>query len=215
MSEVLSTKELELKAFRSTFQDGLWDIYLGILLFLMGGGIGLVKIFTLNIVTIHVTLAVVAVITVTGFILGKKHITVPRLGMVKFGPERRAKLRKVRLWLSLSALVGLAVLVSFRFISRIEGIPSWLIPLGLFGIMSVVVFSLGAYYMDYSRAYLYGWCYALAFPAGILLDSYTYLGFLISYLIFSGIMITPGIVLLVRFLRDYPIPVGELGGAAE
>jgi hypothetical protein len=34
----LDLKQLERKAFRSTFQDGLWDIFLGLLLLNMGGG---------------------------------------------------------------------------------------------------------------------------------------------------------------------------------
>ena len=215
MSEALSPKELERKAFRSTFQDGLWDIYLGMLLFLIGGGVGLVRIFSFDLITINLILVLVAVVIVVGFFLGKKFITVPRLGMVRFGPVRKAKMKKVTILLSFSALVGLFALVSFRFVGNIEGIPSWLIPFGSFAVMSVVVFSLGAYYLDYSRAYLYGWCYALAFPAGIFLDNYTSLGLLISYVIFSCIMIIPGVKLLVRFLRDYPIPVNEVGGAVE
>ena len=38
MSEKIDLKELERRAFRSTFQDGLWDIFLGLLLLNMGGG---------------------------------------------------------------------------------------------------------------------------------------------------------------------------------
>jgi hypothetical protein len=39
MSQSISLKELERKAFRSTFQDGLWDMYLGFLLLMMGMGL--------------------------------------------------------------------------------------------------------------------------------------------------------------------------------
>jgi len=215
MSAIISTKELERKAFRSTFQDGLWDIYLGMLLFLIGAGIAIAKITSLPPTTINFLLVAVAIIVISGFFLGKKYITVPRLGRVKFGPARRTRVTKVTLLLSLSALVGLAIFVSYQFIHRIEGVASWVIPFGMFGLTSVVVFSLGAYYLDYTRAYLYGWCYALAFPAGIFLDNYTIFGFLLSYLFFSAIMLVPGMVLLIRFLRDYPVVVNEAGKALE
>jgi len=36
MTDNLDLKELEKKAWRSTFQDGLWDIYFGLLIFGMG-----------------------------------------------------------------------------------------------------------------------------------------------------------------------------------
>ena len=36
MTEPLNLKEIEKKAWRSTFEDGLWDIYLGSLFFIMG-----------------------------------------------------------------------------------------------------------------------------------------------------------------------------------
>ncbi len=215
MSAIISSKELERKAFRTTFQDGLWDIYLGMLLLIMGAGISIARMTSLPPTSTNILLVVFAITVMSGFFLGKKYITVPRLGSVKFGPARRAKQKKVTLLLSLSALVGLAVLVSFGYIRRIEGVASWVIPFGMFGITSVVVFSLGTYYLDYTRAYLYGWCYALAFPVGIFLQNHTDLGFLLSYLFFSAIMLVPGVVLLIRFLRDYPVVVNESGEALE
>jgi hypothetical protein len=208
MTGIISTKELERKAFRSTFQDGLWDIYLGVLLFLVGGGAGLARVFHFDIITINLILVLVAVAAIVGFFMGKKFITVPRLGQVKFGPERRAKIKKVTMVLSLSALVGLWALVAYRFTSSIGTLPSWVVPFGLFAVMSVSVFSLAAYHLDYRRAYFYGWCYALAFPVSILLEQFTQYGFLISYLFFSGTMIVPGVILLRRFVRDYPVQAG-------
>ena len=43
MNQILHLKDIEKRAFRSTFEDGLWDIYLGGLLFCMGMGPGLVE----------------------------------------------------------------------------------------------------------------------------------------------------------------------------
>lgn len=207
MFAAISAKELEKRAFRSTFQDGIWDIYLGLLLLNMSMSVGLAKLTSLNPMNLGILLLILAIIIMVGFFLGKKYITAPRLGMVKFGAERQRKVKKVSLVLSLSALMGLVTFLGFGSLTELfGGLPGWVVPLGLFGVTSVVVFSLGAYYLDYTRAYLYGWCYALAFPFGIFLQESTMFGFLIAYTIFSMVMIVPGVILLIRFIRENPIP---------
>ena len=135
------------------------------------------------------------------------------MGVVKFGPERKRKVMKVRLILSLSALMGLAIFFGIGRLTSLTGtLPDWVAPFGLFGLTTIIVFSLGAYYLDYTRAYLYGWCYALAFPVGIWIGEFTRFGFLISYTFFSLVMIVPGVILLIRFLRDYQVPAAGMAG---
>ncbi|MFC1500029.1 hypothetical protein ACFL6T_03300 [Candidatus Zixiibacteriota bacterium] len=207
----ISAKELEKRAFRSTFQDGIWDIYLGLLLLNMGLSVGLAQLLPLKPQHLGAILLVVVIIIMAGFFLGKKYITTPRLGVVKFGADRQKKVQKVRLVLSLSALIGVATFLGFGSLTELFGsLPGWVAPLGLFGVSAIVVFSLGAYYLDYTRAYLYGWCYALAFPFGIFLQESTRFGFLISYGLMSMVMIVPGIILLLRFIREHPIPLEEM-----
>jgi len=210
----ISAKELEKRAFRSTFQDGIWDIYLGMLLLLMGMSVALSRITSLPERTLGALMLVITIFVMIGFFAGKKYITTPRMGVVKFSAERKKKVMKVRVVLSLSALMGLAIFLGIGRLTSLTGtLPDWIAPLGLFGITSIVVFSLGAWYLDYTRAYLYGWCYALAFPVGIFLQNSTIFGFLISYAVFSLVMIVPGIILLVRFVREHPVPgEGMTGG---
>ncbi len=100
MSATLSPKELERKAFRSTFQDGIWDIYLGLLLLLMGVSSALTRITELRENQLVLIMLISAVVIMTGFFLGKKFITAPRLGRAKFSEERKTKVKKVRLALS-------------------------------------------------------------------------------------------------------------------
>ena len=90
MSQPLDLKALERKAFRSTFQDGLWDLYFGCLL--------LVNTFMFTFLEneqMPWLIPTLAFVLLAGsaalFWLGKKYITAPRLGHVKFGPERRKK----------------------------------------------------------------------------------------------------------------------------
>ena len=212
MSMQISLKEAERKAFRSTFQDGLWDIYLGFLVLLMGVGPelgGRMEDGTLTIPAILVIILVLACIPMLGFWAAKRYITTPRIGLVEFGPERQAKRKKVTAIFSVSVFVGVVLLLLALFF--MNNPPSWVewgwvLPAGIWGLNAVVVSSLAGYYLDFPRAYLYGWFLALPFPASILLLENFNLPFITSYAVFAGVMILIGAVLLVRFLRRYPMP---------
>lgn len=69
----------------------------------------------------------------------------------------------------------------------------------------IVVFSLGAYYLDFPRAYLYGWFYALT-VASTFWQMDRGLHIPIIGLILAGIMVGIGLVLFARFWRSHPIP---------
>jgi len=208
MSQNISLKEAERKAFRSTFQDGLWDIYLGLLLLNMGLGLMLGGT-DVSMVWTAVILLAFALLVMLAFWAGKKFVTAPRIGLVRFGPARKAKVKKISVILSLSVLVGVILLVIGQVVGNdlAEWVSwGWIIPAGVFGVNAIVVFSLGAYFLDFYRAYVYGWLYALAFPASIMLAEYADITFPFAYFVSAGIMVLIGGVLFLRFLRDYPIP---------
>ena len=109
MSQQISLKDLERRAFRSTFQDGLWDIFLGLLLLNMGGGTllggsGISPVWSM------VALTAFAGAVLLFFWAGKKFFTTPRLGSVEFGPQRKSKLKRVRVVLFLSVLMVTEIL---------------------------------------------------------------------------------------------------------
>jgi hypothetical protein len=208
MSHTINLKELERKAFRSTFQDGLWDMYLGFLLLTMGMGPVLPSLdasimWTLGILLMLIVLAWLA------FWVGKKFITTPRMGLVKFGPQRKAKLKKTRAVLFLSALLGVITFV-VRAMWNVEwaAIP---IPAYVWAVQAIVVFGLGAYFLDVSRFYAYGMLYAMPLPVGIVLLQNTGLPGLmfLPFGVSGGIMVIIGVVLFIRFLREYPLPAVE------
>ncbi len=214
MSETISLKDLERKAYRSFFKDGIWDIYLGILLLSLGVGGAISRagiawgyiIPDLHAVTLSLYLLSMAVL-----IAGKKYITVPRMGAVKFGPARRARLSVSILILAGSALFALVLFLVF---ARDTIPPAWLSgrALGLlaFVVNSLVVFSLLAYFLDFRRLYGYAVLWAMAFPAADAVTRYADLSRALSFLVTVGalasIMLAIGLVLLLRFLRDYPLP---------
>jgi hypothetical protein len=130
------------------------------------------------------------------------------MGLVKFGPQRKAKLKKTRAVLFLSALLGVIMFV-LRAMWNIEwaAIP---IPAYVWAVQAIVVFSLGAYFLDVSRFYAYGMLYAIPVPVGVVLLQNTGLPGLMFLPIgvSGGVMVIIGVVLFIRFLRDYRIPAG-------
>jgi hypothetical protein len=213
MIQGIQLKNLEKRAFRSTFEDGLWDIYLGGLLFLMGMGPGLVA-FGLSSQLIMVVLIVTTLLLMAGFFLSKRIITIPRLGLVKVGKERKMKLRKVTLLFSFSVLVGLifffAPILGFdKLLDFIGLIP---VPALAFGIMSILCFGIAAYFMDYPLFLLYGFLYAVPFPLAVILNQSLDIrfAFLFTYPAASVPMLCLGGVHLYRFMNRYDVTESEV-----
>lgn len=209
---LLNLKEIEKKAYRSTFQDGLWDIFLGLLLLNLAFGAllansGVSERLNMTILTTFGVLIVLA------FVAGKKRITVPRMSLVKFGPKRKRKIWKSRLILSISVLAGLIVFLAALLISyHPAGRPRILFILPAAWVANtIIVFSLLAYYLDCARLYVYGLLFALPVPCQIILKKLFGVNLITMTLAVSAaVMIFVGTLLLNRFLRDYPLPDREV-----
>ena len=212
MSAQIDLKALEKKVFKSNFEDGLWDIYLGLLLLQISlstflYALDLSPLWILLILLLFVGLVFAA------FWAAKKDLIMPRMGLVTFSEERKEKKKKISLILSLSVLFGVFVfgltlgLYWLAVNDAATGLLQygWVIPFILFLVNAVVVFSLIGYYYDYSRAYLYGWFYGLAYPLNIALDEMVGIRFPLFSLLFSTIMVGIGLVLFVRFMRTHPL----------
>ncbi|KAA3662542.1 MAG: hypothetical protein DWQ04_13195 [Chloroflexi bacterium] len=216
MTNNIDLQELERQAFRSNYEDGLWDMLLGLLLLQMMFGpmlyrAGYSPILILGLLAGFVTIVLIA------FKTAKRNIVMPRAGLAHFGAERSRKKKKMSLVYSISTLVGVVVfatvIIAYRAAVNQPAIP-WasggLIAIfGLFLVTAVSIFSLLAYNMDFSRAYVYGWFFGLAFPLNILVDELFGITFPVGSLLFSSIMISIGVILFVRFLQTHSIPHPE------
>jgi hypothetical protein len=196
MSENLKLKELEKKAFKSTFQDGLWDIQLGLIIL----GIALTS-FIKNDYFLIPYYAVIIVLVMAA----KKFITVPRIGLVKFGKERKKSMNKLRLILVISVLFGLAMVLITKS-GMLSGINEFPVGLIIVSLNFLIVFSLMAYFMDFERLYYYAVLVAVSFPMAEIME----VNGLISngsyvFVVPSGIMVITGTVLLIRFMREYSV----------
>ena len=141
---------------------------------------------------------------------GKRFITVPRMGRVKVGQKGKARKRKARMLVMASVLVGVVLFVIA--LVAYSNPPRQLNLATVFPVVYVlnmlVIVSLGAYFLDFSRLYLIGVMYALPVPLDIALDEFA--GIDIGFFAFAApaaVILFIGTVLFIRFLRDYPVPV--------
>lgn len=209
MSASLDLKELERRAFRSTYQDGLLDMLFGAIVMAMAAfmyrpeeGYSLT-----NLVVFVVAMAVGNVL----FWVGKWFITLPRMGQVRFGPARKQKGTTLAIILGLVVLVqvGIVGLTAFGWLNPQVGaqINDFLAGHGLERLAVAAVGSLFvgpsliliAYFGDFPRGYYIAVMMSLAVFLMILFNQPVYA------LIIGGLVFLPGLVLFVRFLKTYPL----------
>jgi hypothetical protein len=209
VSTQLDLKQIERKAFRSTYQDGLWDVYFGLIVICMA-------IFVYRPATeyspVNIVLSLSAMAAAYSlFRAGKKFITLPRMGQVQFGAQR--KKRRLTLIIVLSVVVLIqVVLVSLQLLA-------WANPevgtrfnslIRDRNVMDLVVASIGAlivgpsmilvaYFRDFPRGYFIAVMIALAVFLMIYLNHPVY------PIIIGALIALPGLVLFVRFLQKYPL----------
>ncbi len=208
MVQPADLKELEKNVYTTAFQDGLWDIYIGFLCVVMGIQDLLSSVIASK--SLRMTLfAMLVFLSCVGFMIARKFITIPRIGEVKFSFYRKAKLKKTSRILSFSILVGVVALAVA--ISAKKGyLPDWvyivdrrLIAVVGAWVWSIVIFCLMSYFMDFSRGYIIGVLFATGLAGTILFANPV-------ILLIAGILIMiPGIVLFIRFLRTQMVPFEE------
>lgn len=207
MSEKLSLKAAERKAFTMAFDDGLWDIFLGcfFLQFVIAPFLSerLGDFWSSFIFLPFWGLVYLAIWLI------RKYIVKPRIGTVKFGPTRTAKLKKFTLVMLLvnTLVLILGVIALFSF-----GVVSGQIYPVILGLTLLIAFSLAAYFLDFPRLYIYGLLLTLSPLVGEWLFTHGYAshhGWPITFGATCGIMILTGVIIFIRFLRKNPVPMME------
>jgi len=207
MSQKISLKEAERKAFTITIDDGLWDILLGCFFLefaiapLLSESMG---DFWSSVIFLPFWGLVYLVIW-----LIRKYIVTPRVGSVKFGPARTAKLKKFTIvMLMVNTFVFILGLIAFLSF----GVVSGQIYPAILGLTLLIGFSLAAYFLDFPRLYIYGLLLALSPLVGEWLFTHSdvsHHGFPITFGVTCSIMILTGLTIFIRFLHNNPIPMME------
>jgi len=208
MLQQLNLKEIERKAWRSTFQDGLWDIYLGLILFSMALS-NLLAETSLDDVKRYMIYIGLLILSWAVLWAGKRFITVPRMGRVKFGPLGESRRKKTRLVLFISVAFGVVAFLVTGAVARGEfgqGLP-WkvIIPI-VYALNMLIVFGLGAYFLDFPRLYLIAVLFALSLPAEMLANTYLHVGIAFyAFAVPALIIVAMGLFYFVKFVRENPV----------
>jgi hypothetical protein len=207
MAQKINLKEIERKAWRYFYQDGLWDIFWGLLLLAMAISALLADIGTSEPLQYGVLIAL-EVLAILVLLVGKRLITVPRMGRAKFGPKRRRRLSKVSVILAISVLVGMVFFLAGQAVTGnlSKGmILEFILPAG-WVVNCLLVFSLMAYFLDFSRLYLIGVLYAVAVPLDVVQRELSSIDLtFVAFGVPAAVILLMGAVVFVRFLRKYPL----------
>ena len=208
MSEKLNLKELERKAWRSVFDDGLWDIYLGLLLALMGVSAFMDRMDLTEVVHMSIYIGLLIIVMLAMWV-AKRFITVPRLGRVKFGAERQKSRKRTSLVLFASVVFGFILFLVVGGIARgdISRDLPWdvLLP-AAWALNMLLVFGLGGYFLEFERLYFIGVVYAIVLPLDFLLRNMSEIRLAPYLFVIAGfIIVAVGVKYLRRFLQNYPV----------
>ncbi len=215
MSEPLDLKTIEKKAFRAVHQDGLWDIYIGGIVLSMSCLAYTTSSEAKPLLRFGLYLAGMGVFYLL-FWAGKKYLTTPRLGQVKFGPRRQKRRLTMMIVLAGIVLLQLVILMGTIFLWKN---PERAAALGLSqtdpDLERLLVATIGALFVGPSMVFLayfneFMRGYYIAVILSLAVFSLIWFGEPV-YLIVAGLLILiPGVVLFIRFLRNHPLPPAEV-----
>ena len=181
---------IQRKVYMKFFEDGVWDIFLG--LFILGWGLSILTDGSYLPGVVFVGLY----FTVWGI---KKWLTYPRTGYVKFSSASRRVIKtRFVVLLTVVLLLGLLAGVLFGIGTR----PQWLVdyfPL-IFNAMLAAIVCFAAYWAKTNRFYLHA---ALVFLGGVL-HKWPGIPWEFGFIGAGGIITLIGLGFLIRFLRKYP-----------
>ena len=212
MSEDIDLKNLEEKAWRSTFEDGIFEIYFGILHLNITIGVIIDELLP-TLYRLIVMFSIVG-LGLAFFLIGKKFISEPRLGKVKFGRTRIIRKVKTIAVLSVNFLALLIIFLIgvFNPQFRLE-FPEYLFDL----IVGLLFFTLPlcfiAYFLQFKRLYIIALLLGLGFTIDELFTLFPIpeiFGSILAFGIISISILCMGVVVFIRFLRKYPLPKEEI-----
>jgi len=188
MQTDIDLKQIQRKVYMSYFQDGLWDILLGVFLVCWG------LMVTFDFVPVMGGFWLVFYLLVLGL---KRWLVYPRAGYIKIPEARRQQIRMVILG-GVVFLAGVAMIPIFVIDSRPEWFSEYFML--MLGAMFTLIIVFLAGWWRVNRWYAYAAMVLLAFMSHQWLDTELNLSFFVP-----GIIIAVyGLISLYLFLRRYP-----------
>jgi hypothetical protein len=213
MSQQINLKKAEVSAYRlSTTQDGLYDTFFGLLIVLLSAAPWLDENglrSPWNVVLVEV----LAFLVLGGVLLTKKVIVTPRIGQVRFGVGRKKRLKRLAIWMGILFLLTVGMLImtilAIRRGPMVNSPIQWEYELDpvhtAAGIFIFGIFSLIGFMNDYPRLYLYGALFGLGYVLSTYIQDQNGTLFYWPWAAAGAVAAVIGLVIFVRFLKDYPV----------
>jgi len=210
MKQSGTLKEVERKVFLSFHEDGLIDLFLSFIMVVSIISTTLSAIGAKDAVRISIYVPLMVVIGPLLYMLGKKLITFPRLGYVRF-TGKRIKYRLVIFVIVTAVLVTLLLMTiisgSDDANNTVIGIKEEIWSSVFMTAIILGIFFLIATLMGIARFYLLGIIVAVSEPLFVLFERYTTtenVG-LYAFGIPALFLLISGVLMLRKFIRKYPL----------
>jgi hypothetical protein len=197
-------KQIERRVFTSFFQGGIIEAFTGIILLQLG----LPALFSRSGFgdwqSALLTLPIALILLIAVFLV-RKFVVIPRLGHVKFLPERRRRMSKLIIVPTITLIAGAIVGYIFTENASVRHAFVGQIP---FILVPIIVLGAAAYFLNMKRLYVYGAIVGLIFPLGKYLETVIVSrGTLPATILFTAfVFLGIAVVFLVSFLRKYHEP---------
>ena len=204
MSQQISLKSAERKVFKTVFEDGLWDVFIGCLV-LQFAIAPVLSVRLGDFWSSTVFLPFWGLVFLAIWLI-RKNVVTPRIGRVKFGTARKTRLRTFVL--VMLALNCVAFVLGAISAANFGVVPGWVIT-AIFALIVLNGACIVAYFLDFARLYVYGAMFALSFLVGELLYKYLHIphhGFPVAFGFTATVIILTGLAIFLRFLRNHPLP---------
>lgn len=191
MQPTTDAKALERKIYTSFHEDGIVDLFLGLLLFVDG-------VLMLTGYPAFVGVAVIVLFLIPPV---KKLITVPRMGIVNFSATRKGQLTKAYL---LFLAAGILVFLFFILRESVSALDQFLTAHYslIFGGIFTLLAGAGALFTGMRRYLLY----VLGIPVIFIVAHHFGWPFPVALALTGLLILVAGQISLLRFLRRYPVP---------
>ena len=163
----LNEKKIERRVFTSFFQDGSIEAFTFIILMQLGLPVIFSRSGFGDLQSALITLPIALILLIVVYLV-RKFVVIPRLGRVKFLPERRRKFSKLIIAPILTLIAGAVMGIIFKENASLRNIFNGLIP---FSLSPIIVFGAAAYFLDMKRLYAYGVIIGLIVPFGKYLET--------------------------------------------
>jgi len=205
LEQNIDLEGLEKKAFRSFFQDWLYDACYGVLLLSFAIAPTIRALFGYWYILFLIVPAPLAML------IGTKFGVLPRLGIVKFSRKRQAKRNRIAM-INVIGVIALMALVMLTYFGVFPGpgVTELLGGLGLMaaiGIAVIVGIGFFAYVMDFPRMALYGTIIGVGIPIVEFIKGTfgSELSNAIVWAIPALALVALGVIEYVKFRKEYPL----------